>query len=305
MSHVIPAEKKPAAPFDLAPWLSDRRAAIEVALEDALEAYKIQVPFSLFDAMEYALLGGGKRLRPLLALAAAEAVGGRCEGAALDFACAVEFVHTYSLVHDDLPAIDDDDLRRGRPTCHKVFGEAMAVLAGDALLTESFRLLCRGNEPSRLKLVHLLSQASGAHGMVGGQADDVREEWPRSLEFLESLHRRKTGALIAVGCTGGACAAGGSEQDVAAMQDYGLHLGLAFQIIDDLMDLAGDPVKMGKTKGTDARKGKVTFPALLGNEASLSRARAEVTVAKAAVEHLRPAADPLIALADHAVQRER
>ena len=298
-------EENPSVCFELAPWLSDRRAALEVALEDALAAYKVQVPFNLFDSMEYALLGGGKRLRPLLCMAAAEAVGGRAEAAVLDFACAVEFVHTYSLVHDDLPALDDDDLRRGRPTCHKVFGEAMALLAGDALMTEAFRVLCRGTEPTRLTLVNLLSRASGAHGMVGGQADDVREEWPRSLEFLENLHRRKTGALIAVSCTGGATAAGASEQDVAAMQDYGLHLGLAFQIIDDLMDLAGDPVKMGKTKGTDARKGKVTFPALLGNEASLSRARAEVTVAKAAVEHLRPAADPLVALADLAVQRDR
>ena len=300
-----PPQPQPTGSFDLAPWLSDRRAAVEVALEDALAAYKIQVPFTLFDAMEYSLLGGGKRLRPLLAVAAAEAVGGRCDGAPLDFACAAEFVHTYSLVHDDLPAMDDDDLRRGRPTCHKVFGEAMAILAGDALLTEAFRILCRGNEPARLKLVDLLAKASGAHGMVGGQADDVREEWPRSLEFLENLHRRKTGALIAVACTGGACAAGASEQDVAAMQDYGLHLGLAFQIIDDLMDLAGDPVKMGKTKGTDARKGKVTFPALLGNEVSLSRSRAEAATAKAAIEHLLPAAAPLVALADFAMERER
>ncbi|MBI5545590.1 MAG: polyprenyl synthetase family protein [Deltaproteobacteria bacterium] len=292
-------------PFLLQPWLEDHRAVVEVALEDALESCKIQVPFTLFDAMEYSLLGGGKRLRPLLTLAAAEAVGGKAEGSVLDFACALEFVHTYSLVHDDLPAMDDDDLRRGRPTCHKVFGEAMAMLAGDALLAEAFRVLCRGSEPQRLQLCSLLATASGAHGLVGGQADDVREEWPRSLEFLESLHRRKTGALIAVACAGGAVAAGAGEREVCAMHDYGMHLGLAFQIIDDLMDLAGDPVKAGKTKGTDARKGKVTFPALLGNGVALSRARAEKAVAQSAVEHLGDPAAALIALADFAVERDR
>ena len=182
--------------FELKGWLEDRRAVVEVALEDALEGCKVQVPFALVDAMEYTLLGGGKRLRPLLTLAAAEAVGGRTDGLVLDFACALEFVHTYSLIHDDLPALDDDDLRRGRPTCHKVFGEAMAILAGDALLTEAFGLLCRSGEPAAARLCQMLARAAGARGMVGGQADDVREEWPRSLEFLESLHRRKTGALI-------------------------------------------------------------------------------------------------------------
>jgi geranylgeranyl diphosphate synthase type II len=291
--------------FELAGWLEDHRAMIEVALEDALQPLKVQVPFTLIDAMEYTLLGGGKRLRPVLALAAAEAVGGKSEGAVLDFACALEFVHTSSLIHDDLPALDDDALRRGRPTCHKVFGEAMAILAGDALMAEAFALLCRGADAERARLCAMLAQAAGARGLVGGQADDVREQWPRSLEFLEGLHRRKTGALIAIACSGGARAAGGGDAAVGAMQDYGLHLGLAFQIIDDLMDLAGDPVKSGKSKGSDARKGKVTFPALLGNQASLTRARAEASVAKAAVEHLLPAAEPLVALADFALERDR
>jgi geranylgeranyl diphosphate synthase type II len=291
--------------FDLKPWLEDRKAVVEVALEDALGAYKGRVPNQLFDAMEYSLLGGGKRLRPVLCLAAAEAVGGKAEGAVLDFACAVEFVHSYSLIHDDLPAMDDDDLRRGRPTNHRVFGEALAILAGDALLTEAFALLARGADPLRAALCAQLAQAAGALGMVGGQADDVREKWPHSLEFLESLHLRKTGALIAVSCAGGARAAGAKDAAAAALQDYGQHLGLAFQICDDLMDLAGDPKKMGKTKGTDARKGKVTFPSLLGNEESLRRARAEVQVAKAAVEPLLPGAAPLLALADYSVERDR
>ncbi len=290
--------------FDFKAWLQDRRAIAEVALEDALGAYKGKVPSHLYDSMEYSLLAGGKRLRPLLAIAAAEAVGGRAEGLVMDFACAVEFVHTYSLIHDDLPSMDDDDLRRGRPTNHKVFGEATAVLAGDALLTEAFALLSQGTEAVRVRLVGMLTQAAGSLGMVGGQADDVRVPWPKSLEFLEELHLRKTGALIAVACAGGARAAGAGDMQVAAMQDYGYHLGLAFQICDDLMDLAGDPKKMGKTKGTDARKGKTTFPALLGNEASLRRARAEAGVAKAAVEPLLPASVALLRIADWAVERD-
>ncbi len=290
--------------FDLKPWLDDRKAMVEVALEDALAEYKGKIAPQLFDAMEYSLLGGGKRLRPVLCLAAAEAVGGKAEGAVLDFACAVEFVHTYSLIHDDLPAMDDDDLRRGRPTNHMVFGQALAILAGDALLTEAFAVLARGADPMRASLCTLLAKAAGAQGMVGGQADDVREKWPNSLEFLESLHLRKTGALIAVSCAAGGKAAGASDSQIAALDDYGQHLGLAFQICDDLMDLAGDPKKMGKTKGTDARKGKVTFPSLLGNEESLRRARAEAQVAKSAVEPLLPLAAPLIALADYAVERD-
>jgi geranylgeranyl diphosphate synthase type II len=290
--------------FRLGPWLDERRAVVEVALEDALGAYRTVVPSQLYDAMEYSLLGGGKRLRPVLALASAESVGGKPEGPVIDFACAVEMVHCYSLIHDDLPAMDDDDLRRGRPTSHKVFGEALAILAGDALLTEAFALVARGLEPARARLVAMLAEAAGARGMVGGQADDAQAQWPHQAEFLEALHLRKTGALIAVACAGGARAAGASDMEVSSLNDYGLHLGLAFQICDDLMDLAGDPKKMGKSKGSDARKGKVTFPSLLGNEEALRRARAEAAVAKAAVEGLLPRSAPLMALADFAVERD-
>jgi geranylgeranyl diphosphate synthase type II len=254
--------------------------------------------------MEYCLLGNGKRLRPILALAAAEAVGARPEGVVLDFACAVEFIHCYSLIHDDLPSMDDDDLRRGRPTCHRVFGEALAILAGDALLTDAFGILGAGPEPSRARLCAELARSSGAAGMVGGQADDIREDRPRTIEFVESLHKRKTGALIAVSSFGGALSAGGGPKELHVMREYGIHVGLAFQIVDDLMDLAGDPVKSGKTKGSDARKGKLTYPSLLGNEESLRRARAEVAVAKAAVESLLPGAAPLVVLADYALRRE-
>jgi len=293
-----------SAGFALEPWLDERRAMIEVALEDSLRELKEKVPSQLYDAMEYSLLGGGKRLRPVLALAAAEAAGGKPEGVVLDFACAVEYVHTYSLIHDDLPSMDDDDLRRGRPTSHKVFGEAMAILAGDALLTEAFGLVARAGQPVCARLCAALASSAGATGMVGGQADDIRTPWPESLEFLEALHLRKTGALIAVACSGGARAAGASDMQADALYDYGLHLGLAFQICDDLMDLVGDPLKMGKSKGSDARKGKMNFPSLLGNEASLQRARAEVGVAKAAIDLLKPRALPLLALADFAIVRD-
>jgi geranylgeranyl diphosphate synthase type II len=296
------------APFSLELWLAQTKDSCERALQRWLTPLRPQTPARLFEAMEYSLLAGGKRLRPALVRAAAEAVGSLPAGSSdlvVDFSCAVEIIHTYSLIHDDLPAMDDDDLRRGRPTNHKVFGEAMAILAGDALLTEAFALLARGKEPSRARLCAMLAAAAGAGGMVGGQADDVGAEAPRTVEALEALHRRKTGALIAVSCAGGALAAGASEPSVEALESYGRHLGLAFQICDDLMDLCGDPAKTGKTQGSDARKGKITFPSLLGNEASLQRARGEVARAKAAIEAFLPAAAPLIGLADFAIERDR
>ncbi len=302
------SDEKGSAKFELEPYLQRQRKRVEQTLTDALSPFRARAPARLFEAMEYSLLAGGKRLRPVLARAAAEAVAGpsAAEGqAVVDFACAVELVHTYSLIHDDLPAMDDDDLRRGRPTNHKVFGEAMAILAGDALLTEAFWLAGRGAEAHRGRLCAMLAAAAGASGMVGGQADDIRDDVPRSLLDLESLHLRKTGALIAVSCAGGALAAGGSEAAVASLEKYGRHLGLAFQICDDLIDLNGDPAKTGKAGGSDARKGKVTFPSLLGEAGSRERGRAEVRLAKAAVEPLLPAAAPLLALADYAIDRDR
>lgn len=289
--------------FDLQGWLAEQRRSVEAALEKALEGLRGQTQPTLFEAMRYSLMAGGKRLRPILALASARAVGGRAEGAALDFACALEMVHTYSLVHDDLPAMDDDDLRRGRPTNHKVFGEAMAILAGDALLTEAFGLLASGPEPVRAQLCAALAAAAGARGMVGGQADDIRDEPGRTLEALESIHHRKTGALISVACAGGALAGGGSEEAVERLRRYGLHLGLAFQIQDDVIDVSGDPEKMGKSQGRDAQLGKATYVTLLGLEASRERARAEVRAAREQVAPL-PSPDVLLALADYVVQRD-
>jgi geranylgeranyl diphosphate synthase type II len=295
-----------AGGFSFGAWLEHRRARVESELARIADALGSQTTPRLGEAMRHALLAGGKRLRPVLATAAAEAVGGSGEGLALELGCAIELVHTYSLIHDDLPAMDDDDMRRGRPTCHRVYGEAMAILAGDGLLTEAFGLLARPGPDAavRCRLCSMLARAAGTAGMVGGQADDIAGDWPRSVEFLESLHRRKTGALIALACAGGAVAVGADEERVAALGKYGVRLGLAFQIADDLMDESGDPAKLGKSTGKDARSGKVTFPALLGREESLRRARAESEAARQVLIAARCATEPLLALADFAVERD-
>ena len=288
----------------LGAYLNERQRFAEEALALALTRCTAGAPAPLSAAMGYSLLSGGKRLRPILCLASAEALGGHTDGAALDFACALEFVHTYSLIHDDLPCMDDDDLRRGRPTSHKVHGEALAILAGDALLTEAFFLAGRGSEPSRGRLCAMLATAAGARGMVGGQVDDIREGEARTLETLASLHGRKTGALLSVACAGGAVAAGASEEEIAALERYGRHLGLAFQIRDDLLDVEGDPGLTGKSGGTDERKGKITYPSLLGMDAARALARREADAAKKEVALL---ASPgmLAGLADYAVSRDR
>jgi geranylgeranyl diphosphate synthase type II len=284
-----------SAPFALAPWLEVRRTLVEGALAGILSRYaRAEVPTSLCQAMEHSLMAPGKRLRPVLVLAAAEVVGGAMSERVLDFACALEMVHTYSLIHDDLPSMDNDDLRRGRPTCHKAFGEALAILAGDALLTEAFAQLGRGADPVRAEL-----------GMVGGQADDIRADGQETLQALESLHRRKTGALIEVACVGGARAAQAPEREVELLAEYGRRVGLAFQIRDDLMDQDGDPKKTGKAGGGDQRRGKVTFPSLIGAAAAWKRARDEAAAAKRALEPLLPRSEALCALADFAVEREK
>ena len=227
----------------------------------------------LEEAMRYSLLGGGKRLRPLLALAAAEAVGGRAR-AALPLAMAVEMVHAYSLVHDDLPSMDNDDMRRGRPTCHKVFGEGPAILAGDALLTLAFSSLAGHKGPAAGRLgqaAAFLARGAGAAGMVGGQAMDLALEGrgapgaPEEVRVMESL---KTGALMAAALAGGAVLAGGGPPDLRRLWGLGLDLGLAFQIRDDLLNLSGDPALTGKAVGSDAARGKATLPALLGQGAA-------------------------------------
>jgi geranylgeranyl pyrophosphate synthase len=223
--------------------------------------------------MRYSLLGGGKRFRPLLALAAAEAVGGKAR-VAMPLALAVEMIHAYSLIHDDLPAMDDDDLRRGRPTCHKVFGEGPAILAGDALLTLAFANLAGPDGPTAVRLSQAaawLARGAGATGMVGGQIMDLALEQraeAATAEEIRAMERLKTGSLMAAALAGGGCLAGGGLTDLSRLWRLGLDLGLAFQIRDDFLNLSGDPAVTGKAVGSDAARGKATLPALMGSAAA-------------------------------------
>ena len=263
-------------------WLEARRAEVERALEQYLPSAPACPP-RVGEAMRYSLFAGGKRLRPMLALAAAEAVADSVRGdleaaraLALPAACALELIHTYSLVHDDLPAMDDDTLRRGRPTSHVVFGEGQAILAGDALLTEAFALMSR--EPGdaslaarKLRAIRIVADAAGACGMVGGQAIDLEAAGAGASfdgDGLRALHARKTGALIRASAAAGAVMAGATEAQLQAIERFASELGLAFQIVDDILDVEGASHSLGKTAGKDAAAGKPTYPALFGLEAS-------------------------------------
>ena len=296
--------------FALDRYLSERAALVEAALargvvESAGPAGR------LFEAMRYSLLAGGKRLRPVLAIAACEAVGGAID-VVMGFACAIEMIHTYSLIHDDLPCMDDDDLRRGRPTNHKVYGEAIATLAGDGLLTDAFRVVASsvvsngGAAPKALlQTVIDLADAAGSNGMVGGQVIDLLGEG-RTLELheLELLHSKKTGALFVAAVTCGARLGGANEAELRAMRDYGRTLGLAFQVADDLLDVEASTASVGKRTHKDEARGKATYPSLLGIEASRDLARKLVIKAHAALADFDRRADPLRALAAFAVERK-
>ncbi len=290
--------------FQLAPWLDARAREVERWLAARLEA--LDAPPRLREAMAYSLLAGGKRLRPAVALAAAEAVGVRARPAALeDLCCALEMVHTYSLIHDDLPAMDDDDLRRGRPTSHKVFGEAMAILAGDALLTDAFACLARGEEPVRLRLVRRLAGAAGSAGMVGGQVRDVtREAVGAGLEAVERVHLGKTAALFCCAAAGGAEAVGAAPEAVAQLERYGRAVGLAFQIADDILDEVGEAAALGKTTGKDRARDTATVPRAIGLDAARDRARALVDEALTAVSGFGAAAAPRLARARRVIDRQ-
>jgi len=299
---IIPVSLQSTLPIPQAAELCQR---IEAALDQSTR-FEDGCPDRLCEAMRYSLLAPGKRLRPMLVLLAAEACGGTVE-AAMPAACAVEMVHAYSLVHDDLPAMDDDDLRRGRPTCHKVFGEGMAILAGDALLALAFEVLAKGVRPPTVAgaCCAALAEAAGACRLVGGQADDIGGGPVPSLDALESIHCRKTGAMITVSLVLGAMTAGADPRKTEALAEYGRRLGLAFQIIDDLLDVQGDEHTVGKRVRKDARDGKRTFPGFLGVEASLHRAEQLVTEACAALAPLGPRADGLRALARYVLERNR
>jgi geranylgeranyl diphosphate synthase type II len=294
--------------FDLPSYLRDRRFLVDDAL-DAFLPPKMQPPARLHEAMRYSLFCGGKRLRPIFVLAAAEAVGGETHHV-LPLACAIECIHTFSLIHDDLPAIDDDQMRRGNPTNHIVYGEAMAILAGDALLALAFELIveCRLFLPAErvLDALAMVARASGTRGMVGGQVSDIEYEGCDDLseEVVASIHARKTGALLLASLLGGARLCGADFSQEEALRQYGRHVGLAFQITDDILDLEGDPEKLGKPIASDLKQDKATYPKILGIGASRVLAH---NAAEAAISSLFPfdhRAEPLRALARYVVERD-
>ncbi len=306
MTTTTPIE---AVQSGLSEYMRSARGRVEGALAGYLpgESASAACPARLAQAMRYSLLGGGKRLRPILALMAADACGADAE-AALPAACALEMVHTYSLIHDDLPSMDDD-VRRGRPTCHRAFDEATAVLAGDALLTLAFEVIARDVRPTSAALACVLALAEGAGpaGMVGGQMADLEAEGQpdATLGELEAIHRRKTGALLRASLKMGAIVAGADGPTLRALDVYGHAVGLAFQIVDDLLDVQGDEAKLGKRVNKDHGLGKWTYPGLLGLEGSRRHARELADEAVGALDLLGGRGDRLRALALDLLERDR
>ena len=302
--------------MDLKKYLQEKKEIVDSALERYFpnrpgSALEEVFPTSLHKAIRHSLFAGGKRVRPILSMAAFEAVGGKGDEI-LPFACALEMIHTYSLIHDDLPALDNDDYRRGQPTCHKVFGEAIGILAGDALLTEAFRLMANrsiGGLSHRhgqiLEVIYEVAQAAGMQGMVGGQVLDIESEG-KEVDFptVEYIHTHKTGALILVSVRSGAKLGGGDEAALKALTRYGEGIGLAFQIADDILNVEGKAAVLGKKTGSDLSKGKATYPSLLGLEESKRRARELVELAVDAIGSFGPEAQPLREIAWFIVSRE-
>ncbi len=294
--------------FDLAAYMAERARAVDQGLDRFLPS-ETAPPESLHKAMRYSVFAGGKRLRPVLVAAGAEAVGGSLD-AIMPAACAVEMIHTYSLIHDDLPAMDNDDVRRGVPTNHKVFGEAIAILAGDALLTLAFRLLgdsvAAGADAQRLREVFIeVADAAGSAGMVGGQVADIECEGKLAdAALVDYIHTHKTAALIRASIRSGAILAGATPEELRALGVAGDDLGLAFQIMDDILDITATSEELGKTAGKDQAQQKATYPAVHGIETSRRRARALIADAHAALEPFGPRALPLRALGTFIIERK-
>jgi geranylgeranyl diphosphate synthase type II len=291
--------------------LDEYLAQQQLRIDDALRRWvppESTPPESIHKAMRYSLFAGGKRLRPILCLAAAEAVSDSPVGIEAA-ACTLELIHTYSLIHDDLPALDNDDLRRGVPTCHKVFGDAIAILAGDALLTLAFQVLAQmACEPERkARLIEELAVASGTvGGMIGGQVNDIEGEGKHpDAALLDAIHRAKTGALLKASIRMGAIYAGADSDQLTALSCYGEHVGLAFQIVDDVLDVEQSSEALGKTAGKDAQQKKITFPAVYGLDRSRHMAEQERIAAHLALRPFDNRADRLRELADRIVQRNR
>jgi geranylgeranyl diphosphate synthase type II len=286
------------------PQIEANREQIENAIERYCD-FDSGCPEHLAEAIRYCLLAPGKRIRPLLVMAASEVCGGSIDNA-LPAACAVEMIHNYSLIHDDLPAMDDDELRRGRATCHIQFDEATAILAGDALIPMAFEVIANDIRPAEVALEcsRLLARASGPSHLVGGQADDLRCEFgDRDLGMLEKIHSRKTGALLTVSLEMGAVSAQANESQRRDLVEYGKHLGLAFQIVDDLLDFRGSQTKMGKRTGKDADRGKLTYPSVLGEAKSESYVHEIIEKAIASIDGFGEAGKPLEMLARFVVSR--
>ncbi len=294
--------------MDIKTYLTRKKAVVDKSLEKIIPPKKFFPP-SVLDAMRSSLFAGGKRVRPILAIAAAEALGAKTADL-LPIAASLELIHTYSLIHDDLPAMDDDDFRRGRATCHKIYGEAIAILAGDGLLNMAFEVLA---DPRRLKavpaarlveIIKEISTASGVYGMVGGQVVDMESEG-KEIDFptLEYIHTHKTGALIRASVRVGALYARAGKRQFAALTRYGEMVGLAFQIADDILDITGKREETGKDTGSDLKKGKQTFPSFYGLEESKRRAAEVADKAVASLKGFGSAADPLRELAKYIVTR--
>ena len=293
--------------FDLGAYMKVQAAAVDVALDRFLPP-ETQRPETLHKAMRYSVFAGGKRLRPVLVIAGAEAVGGTAERV-MPTACALEMIHTYSLVHDDLPAMDNDDFRRGVPTNHKVFGEAIAILAGDALLTLAFRLVADNARTADLGAIQAVvadvAEAAGHAGMVAGQVADLEAEGRQvGADTLDYIHVHKTGALIRTSLRVGAMLCGATAEQVRALSVAGANLGLAFQIVDDILDVVASSEELGKTAGKDQIQQKATYPAIHGLEASRARARDLIDAADAALAVLGPRAEPIRALGRFILERK-
>ena len=295
--------------YDLDTYLVSMRKQINATLVTMLNSVANSSLIS--KAMKYSLMAGGKRLRPILCLAATEAVGGKYENT-MRAACALEMIHTYSLIHDDLPAMDNDDLRRGQPTCHLAFNEATAILAGDGLLTLAFQILSTNNFTNEnqalrwLRVLHHIASAAGYEGMIEGQMRDIASEGIQlEIEALEKMHALKTGALIEASIHTGAVLGDGSQEQIECLRIYAENIGLAFQVIDDILDVEGDPAVMGKGVGTDQTRKKNTYPALMGIKESRVFARKLVSNSLQALNYFDNKSDPLRAIAQYIIERER
>jgi geranylgeranyl diphosphate synthase type II len=296
--------------MDLKAYLNERRAIVEEALQGILPVPEGPAA-DIVGAMGYSLFAGGKRLRPILCIAGAEAAGGEAKDV-LPVACAIELIHTYSLIHDDLPVMDDDDMRRGKPTSHKVFGEAVALLAGDGLLTKAFHVMTSPDLVNRVKpesllaVIGLIAQAAGYEGMVGGQVVDIQSEGKEvDPSIVEFIHTRKTAALISASVVSGAILVGAPEEHLEALASYGKNIGLAFQVSDDILDIEGDSRELGKNVGSDTRQEKITYPAILGLKRSK---QIQKELLEQAIESLSPfdqRAEPLRHIAKYIIARRR